>query len=233
MRGARPDNRNKKQETRIKNQEGLNQFYWNPVKWKKYSMSSAKESFSPEMIKIFKIFGLGSLFFVLFLSFFNEKRANNTGSEPSEFNVSDAERLFFRNLRASYYDIEDRRDAKITIYRHKKRFQSEVQPYFNFVIMYSRMLSEAYLFFEVFPDDYPVFLQLENQNGTIKELEFNGGNKFDHFDFSMQFFENFGENTQVRLKVGDTWETVLEDEKDRDILKTVFSDYFRLVNRSM
>ena len=58
-------------------------------------MSSTKDSFSPEMIKIYKIFGLGSLLFVLLLSFFNERRANNSGEEKPLMRITDSDRLIF------------------------------------------------------------------------------------------------------------------------------------------
>lgn len=195
-------------------------------------MASANtDTFSPEMIRILKIFGIGSVVFVLLLSFFNDKRANNSGKQPSEFSVADAELLFFRNLRASYYDIENRRDAKITIYRHGKRFQSKEIPHINFAILYNRALDEAYLFLELIPDEFPVEFKFKKPNSASEELIFNGGNKFDHFTFAMDFFEKYGEGVQLSMKVQEDWIPILEEEKERDILKTVFSDYFRLINR--
>ena len=79
------------------------------------------DTFSPEMLRILKIFGVGSLVFVFIMSFFNERRANNSGQEDSPMSIGDADRLYFKNVRAAYYDVEERKDARMTIYRHGKR----------------------------------------------------------------------------------------------------------------
>ena len=94
-----------------------------------------KDTLSPELIRLLKIFGIGSLVFVLIMSFFNEKRANNSGKEPSPMRMADADRLYFKNVRAAYYDIENRRDAKMTVYRHGKLSEESDKPNFIFSII--------------------------------------------------------------------------------------------------
>lgn len=193
--------------------------------------SANSDSFSPEMIRILKIFGISTLVFVFIMSFFNEKRANNSGDEPSEMRITDADRLYFRNVRASTYDLEGRNDAKMNIYRHGKRDTSREKPTLNFAILLNRVVDEAYIFIEPYPEELPLYLKLTSAEGMTSELTFYGGNKFDHFTFAMDFFEKYGEGVQLSMKVQEDWIPILEEEKERDILKTVFSDYFRLINR--
>jgi hypothetical protein len=193
--------------------------------------SKQSETFSPEMIRILKIFGIGTLVFVFIMSFFNEKRANNSGLAPSEMRITDADRLYFRNVRASSYDLEGRNDAKMNIYRHGKREKSQELPTLNFAIFLNRVVDEAYIFIEPYPEELPLQLRFTTAEEVTSELTFYGGNKFDHFNFAMEFFQKFEEGVQLQMKVQDEWVSILEEEKERDILKTVFSDYFRLINK--
>ncbi|WP_291784205.1 hypothetical protein [Cecembia sp.] len=191
-------------------------------------MSSSKDSFSPEMIKIFKIFGLGSLLFVLLLSFFNERRANNSGDEKPMMRITDADRLFFKNLRAIHYDVEGRDDAKINIYRHGKRLKDQSTPHLNLSILINRIKDEAYIFVEPQPDELPLRLQWENKlSGEEGELVFYGGDTFAHYEFVSNLIPLLEENIKVEMAVNDSWQAVLEDA---DVLKTTIKDYYRLTN---
>ncbi|EKB47919.1 hypothetical protein [Cecembia lonarensis] len=191
-------------------------------------MSSAKESFSPEMIKIFKIFGLGSLLFVLLLSFFNEKRANNSGDEKPLMRITDADRLFFKNLRAVHYDLEGRDDAKINIYRHGKRIKDPSIPHLNLSILINRVKDEAYIFVEPQPDELPLRLQWKNlTNGEEGALSFYGGDTFAHLEFVSKLNSLLEENIQFTMAVEESWKPILEDV---EVVKTTIKDYFRLTN---
>ena len=55
-----------------------------------------KDQMGQEMVRLLKIFGLTSLGLVLLLSLFNERRANNSGVDPT-FRISDPGMLFFKN----------------------------------------------------------------------------------------------------------------------------------------
>lgn len=191
-------------------------------------MPSSKDSLSPEMIRILKIFGLGSLLFVLLLSFFNEKRADNSGDEKSMMRITDADRLFFKNLRAVHYDVEGRDDAKITIYRHGKRIKNPTSPQINLAILINRIKDEAYIFVEPFPEELPLQLKWQDENnGKEGELSFYGGDTFAHYDFVSNLIPLLDENIKVKMAVDDSWQPVLEEV---DVLKTTIKDYYRLTN---
>lgn len=193
--------------------------------------STNSDTFSPEMIRILKIFGISTIVFVFIMSFFNEKRANNSGLEPSEMRITDADRLYFRNVRASSYDYEGRKDAKMNIYRHGKRDTSQENPTLNFAIFLNRVVDEAYIFVEPYPEELPLQIQLTSADGVRSEISFYGGNKFDHFNFALDFYEKFEDGAQVHMKIKENWIPILGEEKQQEVLKTVFSDYFRLINK--
>jgi hypothetical protein len=191
-----------------------------------------KDTLSPELIRLLKIFGIGSLVFVLVMSFFNERRANNTGKEPSPMQMGDAERIFFKNVRAAYYDIENRRDAKMTVYRHGNRITDPGTPTLVFSIIINQYSKEAYIYLEPNFDEMPVRLKWtiaeKNQDG---EIVFEGGDKFAHFDFAQKVAPLLLENTIFEIRLHDNWIPIWEDEKKRKGVMVTMEDYQRLIGK--
>ena len=75
-----------------------------------------KDQMGVEMFRLLKIFGIASLCLVFFLSFFNEKKANNSGAEKT-FSITDASRIYFNNIRRAYYNREANNEAKMDVFR--------------------------------------------------------------------------------------------------------------------
>lgn len=193
--------------------------------------TSSNDTFSPEMIRILKIFGLGSVLFVLLLSFFNERRANNTGEEPNPMGVADQDRLFFKNMRAAYYDVEGREDAKINIYRYGKRIKGEDVPNLNLSILLNRIKDEAYIFVEPNPENLPLHLKWKHESlADSGELIFQGGDKFAHYDFVRKLYPLLEENLIWERIDGTLPTPILEEETARETLKITIRDYDRLTN---
>lgn len=190
------------------------------------------DTFSPEMKRILKIFGIGSLVFVLIMSFFNERRANNSGKEESPMSITDADRLYFKNVRAAYYDIEDRKDAKMSIYRHGKRANTEEVISVGLSILLNRVKDEAYIFVESTTEALPIKirwsnLEEESRNG---ELVFEGGDKYSHFAFVEELYPLLLENIILELWHEGKYVPILEGEVDKDALRITIIDYFKLIN---
>jgi hypothetical protein len=190
-----------------------------------------QDTFTPEMIRVLKIFGIGSFLFVLLLSFFNERKANNTGEVVSEMWMSDSQRIFFKNLRGAYYDQEVRNDAKMTVYRHSKRLKDASYPFVNFAILINRVKNEAYIFAEPSFESLPFTIRwsnkFENSNG---EVEFEGGDKFTHFQLASRLFPLLTEEVEFEIKVDNQWKPVFQEDRQRLAVRTTLEDYFQLVN---
>lgn len=133
---------------------------------------------TPEFIKIIKIFGIATISLVIVLSFFNDKRANNSG-EDGTFRIADSDRLYFLNVRASYCDRENRTDAGMALFRHGKRAISDSNPALDLLIILNSQKDEAYLYLESKNFDWPIKIRA---SGELKSEEFtlDNGNKFDH-----------------------------------------------------
>ncbi|SIS51855.1 hypothetical protein [Belliella pelovolcani] len=187
------------------------------------------DTLTPEMLKILKIFGLGSLLFVVVLSFFDGRRANNSGKEISILSITDAERLYFNNVRGIYYDQENRADAKMVVYRFGKRIEGADHPILNLSILINRVKNEAYIYLE--PswglDDFKIRIEVAQR---IDTLSFSQGDKFSHFEFVQQLYPYLSENSYFTLWDGSEWRPILQDDKERDALRIPIKDFLRLIN---
>lgn len=196
-------------------------------------VNKSNDTFSPEMIRILKIFGIGSLLFVLVMSFFNERRANNSGKEESPMSISDADRLYFKNVRATYYDIEDRKDAKMTIYRYGKRAKTEEIVSVGLSILLNRVKDEAYIFVESTSGEFPIKIRWTNVENKSKngELVFEGGDKYSHLAFVEELYPFILENTLLELWHEGRYIPILEGDVDKDALRITITDYYKLINK--
>jgi hypothetical protein len=194
--------------------------------------AKSNDTFPPEMIRLLKIFGIGSFLFVLLLSFFNDRRANNTGNQESELWVSDAQRMFFKNLRGAFYDQEVRNDAKMTVYRHGKRTKAAADPVLNFAILINRVKSEAYIYAETSDEILPITLFWLNKRDQLTgNLTFEGGDKMAHFAFAQKIYALMvEEEVDFELENSTGRRIIWTDEKERDAVHTTLEDFFKLIN---
>lgn len=193
-------------------------------------MPSRDPVLTPELIKILKIFIFSSFGLVLIFSFFNTYRADNTGQDRT-FKVSDADRLYFLNVRSIYYDREVRSDAGMTLFRHSKRMQSDSLPSFDPVIILNPIKDDGYIFFELQHLEYPVSLQASSDQDSLS-IEFSNGNNQDHLKLMNQLKTWIDANYQIVLKKGSQSFPLWSTEKEKDVFKTIAEDYFRLINQA-
>lgn len=193
-------------------------------------MSSKAPVFTPDLIKVLKIFLGSALGLVLLLSFFDGYRADNTGKDRS-FKVADADKLFFVNLRSIHYDRELRSEAKMELFRHGKRRKFDTIPRFFPAILLPSKTMEAYLFFELEGADYPIQIQAILGDEVIR-IPFDLSGNTAHKSLGEQLWlllkKNFSFKLLVQGKEYPLWQT----ESDKEVLKTVLTDYFRILNQA-
>lgn len=193
-------------------------------------MASRDPVLTPDLVRILKIFIFSSFGLMLVFSFFNSYRANNTGKDRT-FRISDADKLYFLNVRSIHYDREVRRDAGMTLFRHGKRIQSDSFPKLDPVIILNPVNEEAYIYFELKNVEFPV--QIRAKSGkVIQTIEFNQGNNLAHFDLMKRFTSLIDNDFEFHLINSNQQIPLWSSEKEKEILKTVFEDYFRLLNQS-
>lgn len=191
-------------------------------------MTRRDPTLTPELIKILKIFLFSSLALVLVLSFFDGYRANNTGKDRT-FHVDDSNRIYFQNVRGIYYDREVRSDAGMTLYRPGKRFQSDTLPTLDLVILLNPKKDEAYIYFELKNADWPIQIRA-NTNGATQEFNFANGNNLEHFELLKKLQPLITQDTDFELILEDISYPLWTGKKEKDGLKMILEDYFRLLN---
>ncbi|MEB2783392.1 hypothetical protein [Algoriphagus persicinus] len=186
------------------------------------------DALSPELIKILKIFGLVSIGLVLLLSFFNTKRANNTGNDTT-FRMASSNRMYFLNVRAINYHRETRSDAEMLLFRHEKREIPENKPSLDLVIILNSQKEEAYLYFEPVNTDWPLKIRI-SRNGKQEEVQLQNSNNSQFLDYVRQLEPWIANDAEFEIKQNSTWIDIWSTPKEKEALKSIVEDYFRLID---
>ena len=192
-------------------------------------MSSKAPVLTPDLIKVLKIFLGSALGIVLLLSFFDGYRANNTGKDRA-FQVADADWLFFVNLRSIHYDREVRQEAGMELFRHGKRLMSDTIPTFFPALLLHSKQKEAYLFFELEGADYPIQIQA-NLGDEVIQIPFDLGGNTAHKALGEQLWSLLQQNASFKWTVDGKEYPLWQTESEKEVLKTVLTDYFRILNQ--
>ncbi len=189
---------------------------------------NSNDILSPELIKILKIFGLISISLVLLLSFFNTKRANNSGKDLT-FRMTSSSRLYFLNVRAIKYDRETRSDAGMTLFRHGKRVVSDTEPLLDLVIILNSAKDEAYLYLEPLNLEWPLEIRASTAE-KVKVFQFQNGNNSELLGYVKQLEPWIVDDASFEIKNDSGWVTIWANPKEKEALKAILKDYKRLVN---
>ncbi|MEM8569216.1 MAG: hypothetical protein AAGF85_22370, partial [Bacteroidota bacterium] len=89
-----------------------------------------------------------ALIFLLLLFGCNVNSGKKVTLENFEFKTGDDTELFFKNVRQSYYDLEENEAAKFNLFRLSDRVINDTLPILNLAIVINYLQDEAYLFLE-------------------------------------------------------------------------------------
>ena len=64
----------------------------------------------------------------------------------------------------------------------------------------------------------------------VETIDFGNGNNLDHFDLFKKIALSIEQNARFELILGEKIYPLWEEEKEKDVLKTVSEDYFRLLD---
>lgn len=164
------------------------------------------------------------LLFLALLSFCSGKKASVQGE--LSFQTRDDSELWFKNIRQSNYDLQEEKEARINIFRHKKRDENDN---LNVAIAHNWVNDMAFIMLEW--DDklseknsFEVF---SANNGP--SLPYTPGNVRQQTEFSRKVY-NLSQDSEFlyTLHEGDTIR-FLSTARQRDAFQTTMEDYFRLI----
>jgi hypothetical protein len=183
---------------------------------------------TPELIKILKIFIFASLALVVFFSFFDGHRANNSG-EDRTFRVTDSNRIYFQNVRSIHYAREIRQDASMTLYRHRTLIQSDSLPNLHPMIILNPLKDDAYIYFELVNGDWPIQIRIVSSEG-VESIDFDMGNNQDYFTLFKKLAFAVGRDAQFELVLGKENFPLWKEDRERDAVESIVEDYFKLID---
>jgi len=183
---------------------------------------------TPELIKIIKVFGLVSVALVVFFSFFNERRANNTGQDQA-FRMSSSARMYFSNVRGINYEREVRIDAGMQIFRNKAFSNKEENPNLSLILILNPGKDEAYIYLEPINLDWPITIRLKSTNG-LESQAFENGNKSDHLRYCKILKTAVQGSDLIELQTDEGWIPIWTSQKEKEAIKAILEDYKNLTH---
>ena len=117
------------------------------------------------------------------------------------------------------------------LFRHGKRLKSDTIPTFFPAILLPSKTKEAYLFFELEGADYPIQIQVILGDEII-QIPFDLSGNTTHKSLGEQLWLLLQQQVSFKLLVEGKEYPLWQTESDQEVLKTVLTDYFRVLNQA-
>jgi len=150
------------------------------------------------------------------------------------FKTGDDTELFFKNMRQSYYDLEENKAAKFNVFRFEDRLKTDSIPVINLAIVNNYLHDEAYLLVE--PNEYladidPLKIAFKIEHDSTSKADTVVLEQYNHesmLEFSSQLYEALLKDAKFKVAYEDTWPTILSSKEEREAFRITVSDYYRL-----
>jgi hypothetical protein len=159
----------------------------------------------------------------------DRNKAVDTEKDP--FHTYQDTRLFFKNVRQLYYEIEERKEAKMNLYRIRERSQTNEYPLINLAIIDNWIKDEAYIYLEpnVFFDEMdPLEVRWEAPTGASGTYKLEVMNKEGMRAFAHRLFEGIRSGQTFYVTIEEQQHPFLDNPKDREAFRKTMSDFYRL-----
>jgi len=159
-----------------------------------------------------------------------EAQKEFTGKE--QFRTTEPSRIYFNNMRSSYYYREQQPNTRIDLYRFRKFANATDRPLLSPIIVNNWMEDEAYIFIRK-----NEFEQGFSDTLTVKwESPADSGyyylplaNKENQYQFAGQLYESLQKRHRLLVKnQAQKFVPLFDDYNDKQQFRTVLKDYYRL-----
>lgn len=161
----------------------------------------------------------------------NPSKNEKVDQTSLSFKTDDSSKLYFRNVRQSYYDVDVMEEAKLEVYRLKKRVEESDEPVINLALVNNWRFDEAYVLLEpniAAGDLNTLNLSYQNENGDSGEIIFEKGDKKNHLAFASKVYEQIQNESDFFLNRDGQKIEILRDSKSREAFRISMFDYYRL-----
>ncbi|MEQ8360708.1 MAG: hypothetical protein RH860_14550 [Cytophagales bacterium] len=151
-------------------------------------------------------------------------------NEPN-FKTTDASRLFFKNIRLLYYDLEEKNEGKIQVLKPGRRIEDSSKAIINVYIINNWFQDRAYPMISLSPyfnDIDTLKIEVIKANGSTELLEFNKLSSMnEQFYFATAIYEGLLRNYSFRLLNKD--KALFTNSDQREAFRITMVDFYRLV----
>ena len=160
-------------------------------------------------------------------------RKKKVDSENLTFDTTDSSELFFKNIRRPYYDLEEKKEAGLEIFRLQERLIDNKQAIINLSIIFNWRNDTAFIYIEpnnLFIDASEFTIYWKSKQDEEGIYQFTEGNRDTHFTFAAQLYNSILAEHQLFYKKNNVIFPLLDNELERDVFRVTMFDYLRLVN---
>lgn len=144
--------------------------------------------------------------------------------------------IFFRNMRQSYYDLEEHKPSKSEMFRISERDISEEKPNLNVVIRHAPIQDKAFIMVEsnskLADLDMIVVFWSDSASKSFGKYKLpKRANAKKHFSFATELYQSIQSGQKLEIQTKENGKQALwsEPEASEPFRKTMV-DYYRLVN---
>ncbi len=171
------------------------------------------------------------LYCLLFIQACGIDKDKKVDREKFTFKTGSDTQLFFKNVRQSYYDLEENKAAKFNVFRFKKRVKESNLPILNFAIVVNYLKDEAYLLLEPSKTvgELPVVIQSVNDStGVSGQIILESQNPKSTLDFAADLYDAMQEGHAFSLIQNSKRIQMFNNQLSREAFRITISDYYRL-----
>lgn len=165
------------------------------------------------------------------LSSCNPDKESKVRRDKLDFSMSEESELFFKNMRQSYYELQDMEAAGMKVYRFSERSIAEDHPVINLAIVQQWRLDEASIMVE--PN---AFLQAEEEirlhwqnDSTAGDLRYQQGDREVQQAFVIELYDHLVAGDVMHIEVADSSYAFPANQPEREAFRISTFDYLRLI----
>lgn len=161
-------------------------------------------------------------------------RDKQVAREKITFTTTDDSEIFFKNMRASYYEKEERKETYWEIYRSEDLYADTSDYAIKAAIVINILKDQAYLLIEpgqrLSELNEIIIYAYDSETSKEQQIILGIPNKEAMLEFGTQLYEALRDKKTLTLKVNDQSIPVLDDPEKREAFRRTLADYYRLTN---
>jgi hypothetical protein len=169
--------------------------------------------------------------FLLLLFSCNLDKGKHVDKAKLTFKTGSDTQLFFKNVRQSYYDIEENRAAGLNVFRFSDRLLTDQKPIINLAIVVNYLQDEAYVLLEpneMIGYDGILIRATDEKNNISYNYQLSDMSKVEMLNFAAIIYDGILAGYVFKIELNGEFIPLLNDHKEREAFRITVSDFYRL-----